>query len=57
MRTVEHLDFSKPDEVRPFGHGRAELLEYVGRGHSAARPRAGLALVPGREAGRRHGVV
>ena len=26
MRTVEHMDFSKPDEVRPFGHGRAEIL-------------------------------
>jgi len=26
MRTVEHLDFSKPHEVRTFTHGRAELL-------------------------------
>ncbi len=26
MRTVEHFDFSEPDEVRPFGHGRAEIL-------------------------------
>ncbi len=28
---VEHLDFSKPDEVRAFDHGRAEIL-HVGGG-------------------------
>ena len=26
MRKVEHPDFAKPDEVRTFGHGRAEIL-------------------------------
>ncbi|MBP1705983.1 MAG: hypothetical protein H6Q36_1722, partial [Chloroflexi bacterium] len=26
MRKVEHLDFSRPDEVRTFAHGRAEIL-------------------------------
>lgn len=28
---IEHLDFSRPDEVRTFGHGRAEIL-HVGGG-------------------------
>ncbi|TWV45613.1 nuclear transport factor 2 family protein [Streptomyces misionensis] len=27
---VEHLDFSKPDEVRTFGHGRAEIFNVGG---------------------------
>jgi len=27
---VEHLDFSRPDEVRSFGHGRAEILHAGG---------------------------
>jgi hypothetical protein len=27
---TEHLDFSKPDEVRAFGHGRAEILNVGG---------------------------
>jgi hypothetical protein len=26
MRKVEHPDFAKADEVRTFGHGRAEIL-------------------------------
>lgn len=31
VQRVEHLDFSRPDEVRTFDHGRAELL-YAGGG-------------------------
>jgi hypothetical protein len=27
---TEHLDFGKPDEVRSFGHGRAEILNVSG---------------------------
>ncbi len=26
MQRVEHLDFSKPDEIRSFPHGRAEIV-------------------------------
>jgi hypothetical protein len=30
MRTVEHLDFAHPDEVRTFPNGRAEILNTSG---------------------------
>jgi len=30
VRKLEHLDFSKPDEVRTFPHGRAEILNTSG---------------------------
>lgn len=29
-QTIEHVDFSKPDEVRTFGKGRLELLKFAG---------------------------
>ena len=41
MQKVEHLDFSKPDEVRRFGLGRAEIL------NSASGPIGRLVLEPG----------
>jgi hypothetical protein len=30
MRTMENLDFSRPDEVRTFPHGQAEILQTSG---------------------------
>ena len=53
MQQTEHKSFAKPDEVREFPNGRAEILKVGGGEVGPAGLPAGLALVERREADRR----
>jgi len=48
-QVTEHKSFTKPEEVRKFPNGRAEILNVAGPGHITSLPKGHDAWVVGSE--------